>query len=100
MTRAAKAYLAFASDHPALYEAMFTMRVGLRFAQPDTRPELRDAFAALSEVVVPSGREVDLATETLWAALHGLAELAASGRIRPFASDERLELIVDALTRS
>jgi AcrR family transcriptional regulator len=95
----AGAYLAFARAHPALYEAMFTMPTGLRFADDQTRPELRDAFAALAAVVTPSaiGDETATKTETFWATLHGLAELERSGRIRPEARDERLALVVDVL---
>ena len=91
----ATAYLAFTCEHPALYEAMFTMPSGLRFADADTKPELRAAFAALAAVVTPSGNGDEVATETFWAALHGLAELERSGRIRRNARDERVALVVD-----
>ncbi len=74
------------------------MPTGLRFADTDTRAELRDAFAALAEVV-PSRGDVDLATETLWAALHGLAQLEASGRIRLGARHDRVRLVVEAFLR-
>ena len=93
----ATAYLGFAYEHPALYEAMFTMPTDLRFADADTKPELRAAFAALAAVVTPSGNDNDVATETFWAALHGLAELERSGRIRRSARDERVALVVDGL---
>ena len=92
----ATAYLDFARAHPALYEAMFTMPTGLRFAGADTAPELRAAFTALAEVVASSGRD-ETATETFWAFLHGLAELERSGRIRPGASDDRVALVVNGL---
>lgn len=93
----AMAYLTFASEHPALYEAMFTMPTGLRFAEADTKLELKDAFAALAAVVTQSSTEVEIATETFWAALHGLAELERSGRIRHSARDERVALVVNGL---
>lgn len=93
----AMAYLAFASEHPALYEAMFTMPTGLRFAEADTKPELKDAFAALTAVLTPSNSDVEVAAETFWAALHGLAELERSGRIRHSARDERVALVVHGL---
>lgn len=93
----AMAYLAFATEHPALYEAMFTMPTSLRFAEAGTKPELRDAFAALAAVVTPSTTDVETATETFWAALHGLAELEGSGRIRPSARDQRVMLVVNGL---
>ena len=91
------AYLAFAREHPTLYEAMFAMPTGLHFAQADTRPELRAAFAALEAVVTPSKDDAELATETFWAALHGLAELERSGRIRASARDDRIRLVINGL---
>lgn len=93
----AKAYLAFALEQPALYEAMFTMPTGLRFAEAGTRSELKDCFAALAAVVAPSRSDVEIATETFWAALHGLAALEHSGRIRRGMRDERLTLVVRGL---
>jgi AcrR family transcriptional regulator len=96
----ATSYLAFAWRHPALYEAMFTLPTSLRFAEADTRPELKDAFAALATVVPPSKSDVEVATETFWAALHGLAELERSGRIRKSARDQRVALVVRGLLQS
>ena len=93
----ALAYLAFAREQPALYEAMFTLPTSLRFAEAETRPELKEAFAALAAVVAPSDSELELATETFWAALHGLAQLEHSGRIRRGARDARVALVVRGL---
>jgi hypothetical protein len=91
------AYLAFARRHPALYEAMFTLPTSLRFAETETRSELKDAFEALAAVVAPSNPDVEVATETFWAALHGLAELERAGRIRHSVRSERLALVVRGL---
>ena len=93
----ARAYLAFALEQPALYEAMFTMRTGLRFAEADSKAELKEAFAALAAVLTPARSDAATATETFWAALHGLAELERSGRIRPSARDDRLALVIHGL---
>ncbi len=93
----ALAYLAFALRHPALYEAMFTLPTDLRFAEADTRPELRAGFDAFAAVVTPFCVDAELVTETFWAALHGLAALERSGRIRPGARDERIALVVRAI---
>jgi AcrR family transcriptional regulator len=92
----ATAYLDFAFRHPALYEAMFVLPTGLRFAEADARPELREAFDSLASVVRPFCADVDVATETFWAALHGLTELERAGRIRPAARAERVRLLVRA----
>jgi hypothetical protein len=40
---------------------------------------------------------VEIVTETFWAALHGLAELERSGRIRPGMRDKRIALVVQAI---
>jgi len=100
LAHVASAYLAFALRGPALYQAMFVLPTGLRFAAADTRPELRAAFDALAAVVRPFGSDVDLVTETFWAALHGLAELERSSRIRPGLRDARIALVVRAIADS
>ena len=96
----ALAYLAFALDRPALYDAMFVLPTDLRFAEAGTRPELRAAFEALAAVVAPFCVEVADVTETFWAALHGFAALERSGRIRPSARNERIALVVRAIVAS
>ena len=96
----AMAYLAFALSRPALYEAMFILPTDLRFAEAGTRPELRAAFESLAAVVTPFCVDVEIVTETFWAALHGLAELERSGRVRPSARSERITLVVGAIVVS
>ena len=91
------AYLAFARERPALYEAMFTLPTGLIFAEAESPVELREAFAALATVVASVNEDVDVATETFWAGLHGLAELERSGRIRTGVRAERVEFLVAGL---
>ncbi|GAB0116472.1 TetR/AcrR family transcriptional regulator [Acidisoma sp. 7E03] len=98
LAQVAAAYLAFAIDRAALYEAMFTLPTDLRFARGDTQPELRAAFAAMAAVVAPFCADPDLVTETFWAALHGFATLEGSGRIRPAARAARAALLVQAVT--
>jgi AcrR family transcriptional regulator len=94
------AYLAFAQRHPALYAAMFVLPTDLRFAEAGTRPELRAGFEALAAVVAPFCVDVEVATETFWAALHGLAELERSGRVRPSARAARITRVVRAIVVS
>jgi AcrR family transcriptional regulator len=96
----AMAYLAFALRHPALYEAMFILPTDLRFAEAGTRPELRAAFEALAAVVTPFCVDAAVVTETFWAALHGLAELERSGRVRPGARGKRVALVVRSIVVS
>jgi AcrR family transcriptional regulator len=90
----ATVYLDFALSHPALYEAMFTLPTGLRFAQADTRSELKTAFEAIAAVVAPFCADLELAAETFWASLHGLAELERSGRTRRNFRAERVALVI------
>lgn len=90
----ATAYLVFAFERPALYEAMFVLPSGLRFAKSDTPKVLRDTFGAMMVVVEPFCSDPEVATEYFWAALHGLAELERHGRIRATHRAERVRLIV------
>jgi len=73
------------------------MFVGCGFGEADVRPELRAGFDALAAVVAPFCADVEVATETFWAALHGLTELERSGRIRLNMRAERVTLVVRAL---
>ena len=96
LTRTAHAYLDFARDNPAVYDAMFTGRTALRFAAEDTPPELVASFSGLREAVSAAANEADAdtLTEVFWAALHGLATLGRSGRLRPDYQRERVDLLV------
>ena len=76
---------------------MFSLPTDLRFAAADTRPELRAGFESLAAVVSPFCTDVEVATETFWAALHGLVDLERAGRTRPAARAERVGLVVRAV---
>lgn len=89
LTRTARAYLDFARDHPAVYDAMFTARTTLRFAEADTPPELIAAFAELREDMGD-----DTLTEVFWAALHGLVALDRAGRLRPTHERQRVDALI------
>ncbi|UWU30792.1 WHG domain-containing protein [Rhizobium sp. WSM1274] len=93
----AMAYFAFAHSRPALYEAMFILPTQLQFAEADTRSELRAGFDAIAAAVSPFCADVEISTETFWAAVHGLAELERSGRIRPGMRDKRIAIVVQAI---
>jgi AcrR family transcriptional regulator len=100
LTRIAHAYLDFARDNPAVYDAMFTRATTLRFADLDTPPELTAAFAELRQAVglVADEQDADALTEVFWAAVHGLVTLSRTGRLRPGYESERLKLLVDQFT--
>jgi AcrR family transcriptional regulator len=65
LTRIAHAYLDYARDHPAVYDAMFTRATTLRFAAQDTPPQLSAAFAELRQAVrlVADEHDADTLTE-------------------------------------
>jgi AcrR family transcriptional regulator len=98
LRRIAHAYIDFALTNPAVYDAMFTRATTLHFAASDTPPELSAAFAELRDAVTAvadaADADADTATETLWAALHGLATLGRSGRLRGGHVSERVNLLV------
>ena len=98
----ASAYLEFARANPALYEAMFALRIDLRFAQSDTAAPVRACFAELRGALAPlaGDRDVETFTEIVWSGLHGLATLSGAGRLRPDFYDQRLSLLMDQLVPS
>jgi AcrR family transcriptional regulator len=95
LRRIAHAYIDFARDNPALYDAMFTRAIALKFAAADTPPQLSAAFAELREAVtaIAGDRDADTLTEVFWAAVHGLTTLARSGRLRAGQDSDRVELL-------
>ena len=95
--RIAHAYLDFARDNPAVYDAMFARATTLRFAAEDTPQQLTAAFAELRQTVglVGGERDADALTEVFWAALHGLVTLSRTGRLRPGYDFDRLQLLVN-----
>ncbi len=95
----ARGYVEFAATNPVLYQAMFTLSVGLVFARDETPQELIDAFGELIRAVAPlaGDRDAETLTEVLWSSCHGLASLAWGGRLRPDGGlmDDRLAVLVD-----
>jgi AcrR family transcriptional regulator len=99
LARVAHAFIGFAHDSPALFDAMFTRATTLRFATTDTPTELTVAFGELRAAVdlVAGRRDPDTLTEVVWAALHGLVTLDRSGRLRPDHRAARVDLLVDGI---
>lgn len=97
----AHAYLDFARENPALYDAMFTRSTTLHFAAEDTPSELSAAFAELRAVAaaLAEHQDPDTLAEVLWAALHGLVTLMRTRRLRPSHQTDRVDLLVAALGR-
>ena len=97
----AAAYLRFAQTRPAVYDAMFVMPIDLPFAVVGTPAAPRAAFAELRAALAPlaGDRDVETLSEVAWSALHGLATLARSNRLRASHQQARLDLLVEQLTR-
>ncbi|MGW4822278.1 TetR/AcrR family transcriptional regulator [Streptomyces sp. NPDC004227] len=94
---AGEAYTAFARRRPALYDVLFTHKVGLPFAAPEAPAALWEAFGELLRAVEPVAAEGDdpgLLTETYWAGPHGLVTLMCSGRLPEHPHERRLALLI------
>ena len=73
---------------------MFSLPSGLPFAADDTPDPLHRAFAGIA-FPDPDGTRAEVA----WSAVHGLATLQASGRLRASHVQAGLDLIHRMLTR-
>ena len=100
LRRLAHAYVDFARQNPALYDAMFTRSTTLHFAAEDTPPELEAGFAELRNVAaaLAEHQDADTLAEVLWSALHGLVTLTRNGRLRPSHEANRVDLLVAQLS--
>jgi AcrR family transcriptional regulator len=95
----ARAYLEFAHTRPALYDAMFNLAV-LPFARPETPNQIHEGFDEFRQALAPlaAPRDVDTLGEVFWSALHGLATLSRSHRLRPDHAEQRLALLVGTVS--
>jgi AcrR family transcriptional regulator len=91
------AYLTFAAERPALYQAMFVLPIDVKFASEDTPSPLKAAFGELVGALKPFDAHPDLRAEVTWAALHGLAVLRRGGRIPPEGQEARIDLLVSQI---
>lgn len=95
---ALRAYLAFAEENPATYEAMFVRATDLPFGQDGTPDPLVVAFDALKAPLERANHaDPDTATEVLWSAVHGIVMLSRHARLRPDYADARIDALVEAL---
>ncbi len=93
-----RAYLTFATERPALYQAMFILPTDLKFASAETPPPLRASFDEIVSCFRPDNSRRELFAEVLWSALHGIAVLSETGRIPPDGQDDRLDLLINQIT--
>jgi AcrR family transcriptional regulator len=92
------AYLDFARSRPVIYEAMFVLPTGLKFATEETPAALREAFAELVAALGTKREMPAITAEVLWSALHGMAVLAQSDRIPATGAEFRLNVLVRAFS--
>ena len=87
-------------EQDALYQAMFTMPIGVPFATQQTPAPLRAGFSELAAALQPlaGGRDAGTYTEVAWSALHGLAALSRDRRLPSGGEQARLGLLIDLLT--
>ncbi|NUT19805.1 MAG: TetR/AcrR family transcriptional regulator [Hamadaea sp.] len=88
------AYLDFASERPALYQAMFVLPTELRFASDETPAPMRACFEEFVSCFRPENKRRGLFAEVFWSALHGITVLSESGRIPAAYQDERVDFLV------
>ena len=91
------AYLRFAADQPAVYQAMFVLPTDVKFASNETPPSLRAGFEEFVAAFRPYGGTLELDAEVAWSALHGMAVLTQAGRIPVSRREARLDLLVERL---
>ena len=91
------AYLTFADERPALYEAMFVLPIDVTFAREDTPSPLKAAFGELVAAIYPFDAHPNSRAEVTWAALHGLAALRRGNRIPQEGQATRIDLIVSQI---
>lgn len=94
----AAAYMEFAASSPALYEVMFTLSLGVPFADSATPPELHFAFKQLMELFQGQGAKSEVVSELFWAGLHGIAELTRTKRFPRSRQKERVRTLVELFT--
>jgi AcrR family transcriptional regulator len=95
-----RAYLEFATERPALYQAMFILPTDLKFASTETPPPLRESFDEFVNCFRPDNKRRELIAEVLWSALHGIVVLSESGRIPPDGQEERLDFLITRIADS
>lgn len=94
----ANRYLQFATESPALYEAMFSLGLTVAFDDPATPPELRFAFAQILSLFLEQDSKAEILAELLWASLHGIAELTRTKRFPPKRQKERVKALVEVFS--
>ncbi|MDX2969974.1 TetR/AcrR family transcriptional regulator [Kribbella solani] len=94
----AHAYLDYAEQHPAMYDAMFVRGTDLVFGTEETLQPLKTAFDEIRQGVEPAApTDPETATEVFWSALHGQATLNHGTRLRPTHHQARVTFLITHL---
>ncbi len=94
----ATAYLEFAASSPALYEAMFSLRLSKPFDDAATPAELHFAFTQLLALFAEQSSQPGVLSELFWASLHGIAELTRTKRFPLRRQPERVRALIERFT--
>ena len=95
LSEVANAYLKFAAEVPALYEAMFSLTIDVPFGDAAMSPELRFAFSQMLQLFSEQDTKAEVFSELFWASLHGVAQLTRTKRLPPNRQKERLRSLVE-----
>jgi AcrR family transcriptional regulator len=97
MLRAAREYVRFGLDEPAMYRVAFVLESSSKSAADAESPALAAGVASFTvfldffrEVRAASDEATDIAAQSAWASLHGLVALLLVRRDFPWADRERL----------
>ncbi|MFE7800011.1 TetR/AcrR family transcriptional regulator [Nocardia sp. NPDC057440] len=95
----ARAYLEFATDNPARYDAMFVLTTELKFGT-EAPKALKDSYGEIAAAYEPfaGANDLETGTEVAWATLHGVATLDRGGRLRPDLREQRIEVLMSQWT--
>lgn len=92
---AGQAYVAFAADHPGLFQLMFRGE-RLDGSRPALKAAMEQAFGVLSGGVGADGIEATVRIASAWSLVHGFAMLMLDGQLPPILS--RLPAGTDTMT--
>jgi len=98
---AARAYLRFALKNPSRFNLMFHSTFD-RHAFPEYVAAYREALALIAELLQTHqvlNKDIDTASELVWASVHGITGLGMAGRLRKGDAQE-LELLADAAVQN
>lgn len=106
LSQLGRAYVTFATGHPALFRTMFHPSLVDRTGLPDLAAASEATFETVVETVRecqeagvvdagPNARELALSA---WSSVHGIATLAVEGELASYGFDQSPEALADLIT--